>query len=72
MAPKIFLCIFFVAVLLASEATSGTMGEVAEMKVCSKSHGKCPDNRFCSAYCIERNYQRGHCEGLACCCFIHD
>ncbi|KAL4395192.1 uncharacterized protein DS421_2g57280 [Arachis hypogaea] len=72
MAPKIFLCILFVAVLLASEATSGTMAEVPEMKVCSKRHGKCPDNKVCSAYCIERNYQRGQCEGLSCCCFIHD
>ncbi|XLS48746.1 hypothetical protein HN51_023104 [Arachis hypogaea] len=54
------------------EATSGTMAEVPEMKVCSKRHGKCPDNKVCSAYCIERNYQRGQCEGLSCCCFIHD
>ncbi|KAL1331368.1 hypothetical protein HN51_048637 [Arachis hypogaea] len=73
MAPKIFLCILFVAVLLASEATSGTIMVEGERKVCAKSKGKCPDNNAaCFEDCVERNYVDGHCEGFNCCCFSHD
>ncbi|QHO27268.1 hypothetical protein HN51_024239 [Arachis hypogaea] len=76
MAPKIFLCIFFVAVLLASEATSGTMVEGSRKECFALKGRKCYD-KDCDETCIARHSDYGHnggdvvghCVGDLCCCF---